>query len=74
MKSPQPSPSEAGTGGFGGGGFAGGGAGSGGLADAALGSILGPNLFSIILYKLFKNLQDFFTMPFQSLGDGPLIG
>ena len=54
-----PSPSEAGAGGGGTG---------GGLDGIAVGGILGPNFFSIILYKLFKNLQEFFSMPFQSIG------
>lgn len=69
-----PSPSEVSAAGGGGipvgslGGGLGGPSAPGGLLD----SFLGPNLFSIILYKLFKNLQDFFSMPFNSIGNGPL--
>ena len=65
-----PAPSETNSGG----GFGGTNA-NGVAAGGVLGPnpFLGPNIFSIILYKLFKNLQDFFTMPFQSIGNGPLF-
>ena len=68
-----PAPSESNSGGGGGGG--GGGTNADGVAAGGVlgpNPFLGPNIFSIILYKLFKNLQDFFTMPFQSIGNGPI--
>ena len=77
---PSPSNAPGGVGGVGGlGGLAGGLAGGGGIpgipsftaptGESLVEPLLGPNLFSIILFKLFKDLQAFFTMPFQFLGD-----